>query len=80
MERGKPEPDIFLLAAERLGCAPGDCYVFEDSANGIRAGVAAGCVTVLVPDLAEPPADLTGYAARCKSLLEVKERLEAGEL
>lgn len=35
--RGKPEPDIFLLAAQRLGCAPEECYVFEDGINGVRA-------------------------------------------
>ncbi|MCA8926868.1 MAG: HAD family phosphatase [Alphaproteobacteria bacterium] len=40
--RGKPAPDLFLHAAERLGVAPADCVVVEDSVNGVRAGVAAG--------------------------------------
>lgn len=39
---GKPAPDIFLYAAERLGIAPADCVVVEDSVNGIRAARAAG--------------------------------------
>lgn len=39
---GKPEPDIFLYAAEKLGAAPERCLVVEDSVNGVRAGVAAG--------------------------------------
>lgn len=39
---GKPAPDIFLYAADRLGVAPADCAVVEDSVNGIRAAVAAG--------------------------------------
>lgn len=40
--KGKPEPDPFLLAAERLGIAPEECVVFEDTLAGIRAGHAAG--------------------------------------
>lgn len=39
---GKPAPDIFLYAAERLGVAPSACAVIEDSVNGVRAAVAAG--------------------------------------
>jgi HAD superfamily hydrolase (TIGR01509 family) len=39
---GKPAPDIFLYAAERLGVAPSACAVVEDSVNGVRAAVAAG--------------------------------------
>ena len=54
VQRGKPEPDIFLLAAGRLGLPERDCYVFEDSVNGIRAGHAAGCMAVMVPDLVQP--------------------------
>lgn len=40
--RGKPRPDIYLLAAEKLGVAPVDCVVLEDTANGIKAAKAAG--------------------------------------
>ncbi len=39
---GKPAPDLFLFAAERLSVEPRDCIVIEDSANGVKAGVAAG--------------------------------------
>ncbi|MGF1542976.1 MAG: HAD family hydrolase [Parvularculaceae bacterium] len=45
VERGKPAPDVFLYAADRLGVAPGRCLVVEDSENGVRAGVAAGMAT-----------------------------------
>ncbi len=45
---GKPAPDGFLLAAERLGVAPGDCLVFEDAPAGIAAAEAAGCDVVVV--------------------------------
>jgi len=44
--RGKPEPDMFLAAAERLGAAPEECVVIEDSAPGVAAGIAA-CMTTL---------------------------------
>lgn len=40
--RGKPAPDLFLHAAERLGVRPADCVVIEDSVHGVQAGVAAG--------------------------------------
>lgn len=40
---GKPAPDIFVFAAEKLGVPASDCLVIEDSAHGVAAGVAAGC-------------------------------------
>lgn len=48
---GKPAPDIFLLTAKKLGAKPEDCFVFEDSKNGILAGVSAGMKCIGVPDL-----------------------------
>lgn len=51
VERGKPSPDIFLLAAEKLGVPPSECLVFEDSPNGIRAASNAGMIPILVPDI-----------------------------
>ena len=44
--RGKPHPDIFLFAADKLGVRPDECLVIEDSAGGIRAAVAAGMTAV----------------------------------
>ncbi|MDB5460489.1 MAG: haloacid dehalogenase [Caulobacteraceae bacterium] len=46
IERGKPHPDLFLLAASTLGAAPRDCIVIEDSQTGVMAGVAAGMLTI----------------------------------
>lgn len=46
VQKSKPDPEIFLLAAERLGLSPGQCVVFEDSASGIRAARAAGCLCI----------------------------------
>jgi HAD superfamily hydrolase (TIGR01509 family) len=51
--RGKPNPDPFLVAAERLGVAPDLCLALEDSHNGVRSAHAAGMMTVMVPDLLE---------------------------
>jgi HAD superfamily hydrolase (TIGR01509 family) len=46
--RGKPAPDPFLLAAERLGVAAKDCLVFEDAEVGIQAATAAGMASVRI--------------------------------
>ncbi len=51
--RSKPAPDAFLMAAERLGVAPADCLVFEDTALGIQAATAAGMASVRVPSALE---------------------------
>lgn len=48
-ERGKPAPDCFLAAAEKLGVKPEDCLVFEDTDLGIEAATAAGMASVRVP-------------------------------
>lgn len=49
---GKPAPDIYLEAARRLGVDPHQCLALEDSPNGARAAVAAGMITIAVPDAA----------------------------
>ena len=48
-KKGKPDPEIFLLAAERLGVSPQDCLVFEDAELGIQGATAAGMASVKVP-------------------------------
>lgn len=81
VRRGKPEPDIFLEAARRLELAPADCYVFEDGLNGIRAGLAAGCATVMIPDRT-PPTDALRQAGVqvYDSLLDALDALQTGAL
>ena len=56
--KGKPFPDVFLLTAEKMGVLPQDCYVFEDSVNGVKAAVAAGMKCIGFPDIAEFPEDI----------------------
>jgi HAD superfamily hydrolase (TIGR01509 family) len=53
---GKPAPDVYLLAARRLGVQPADCLVVEDSLNGVLAGRAATMMVALVPNASVPPA------------------------
>ena len=60
---GKPSPDVFLLAAERLHVDADRCLVVEDSLNGVLAGRAAGMFVVHVPNPAVPPAPGTAEAA-----------------
>lgn len=60
--RGKPEPDLYLLAANKLGIDPGKCLAFEDSAPGARAAHKAGMRVIVIPDLMEPPGDVRGFS------------------
>jgi sugar-phosphatase len=48
VERGKPAPDPFLLGARKLGVAPGDCLVFEDTLAGLQSAAAAGMASIVV--------------------------------
>ena len=61
--QGKPAPDIFLLAAQRLGVEPAQCLVLEDSNPGVRAARAAGMAVIVVPDLKPPADDVASLAA-----------------
>jgi HAD superfamily hydrolase (TIGR01509 family) len=74
--RVKPAPDLFLLAAERLGVPPETCVVFEDSPNGIRAAKAAGMRSVAVPNalttqLVLPEPDLVVASLAERKLAEI---------
>ncbi len=81
VEHSKPEPDIFFEAARRIGIPAEECYVFEDGVNGARAGIAAGCATVMIPDLMQPTDDTReGCAAICSSLTGALELLRQGRL
>ena len=75
-ERGKPHPDPFLLAADRLGVAPIACLALEDSHNGVRAAHAAGMMTVMVPDMLEVTDEMRTLTHRiAQTLHEVRDAL-----
>ncbi|WP_028965299.1 HAD-IA family hydrolase [Sphingomonas phyllosphaerae] len=62
IERGKPAPDCFLLAAERLGVAANDCLVWEDARAGIAAGEAAGADVMVITATHHQPLE-TAYGS-----------------
>ncbi|WP_051786088.1 HAD family hydrolase [Endozoicomonas numazuensis] len=55
---GKPDPEPYLLACQKLEVAPEETVVFEDSNNGIRSAFKAGCRTIMVPDYLPPEEDV----------------------
>jgi HAD superfamily hydrolase (TIGR01509 family) len=55
VERGKPAPDVYLEAAQRLGVAPESCAAVEDSHAGIRSAKSAGMRVVAIPNASYPP-------------------------
>lgn len=59
----KPLPDIFIYAAGRINVPPKDCWVFEDSFNGVKAGNASGCSTMMIVDQVEPTDEIRALAA-----------------
>ena len=74
VQRGKPNPDIYLEAARRLAVEPEQCVALEDSEAGIIAASSAGMVALMVPDLIEPSAAARRAAFRVlTSLLEAPE-------
>lgn len=75
--RGKPDPEIFLLAASKLGTPPENCLILEDSRNGIIAAHSAGIPSILVPDLIVPTAQMEEYCyKKVKTLFNVIDILE----
>lgn len=81
--RVKPAPDLFLLAAERLGVTPHECVVFEDSPNGLRAARAAGMWAVAVPrgltrDLPLPDPHVVIESLAAHTLAELPHVLASG--
>ncbi len=79
--KSKPAPDIFLLAAEKMGINPADCMVLEDSYNGIRGAAAGGFITVMVPDTLPSNDEMEKlYTACYKNLAAVQTALINGEI
>ncbi len=65
VQKGKPDPEIYLTASKELGLDPTDCMALEDSPNGIRSAHDAGCLAVMIPDLSQPDTELMPYLTAC---------------
>jgi HAD superfamily hydrolase (TIGR01509 family) len=77
VSRGKPAPDIFLKAAEKMNAAPSDCFVLEDTEAGIQAAHAAGMAPICIPDLKRPSPEIARLASRIlPSLVEARDHFE----
>lgn len=64
VEKGKPDPEMYIEAIKRLGCKPGECLIVEDNDNGVKAAIASGAHLLKV----ESPADVHYY--------NIKKRIE----
>lgn len=81
LERGKPAPDVFLLAARRLGVAASACWAFEDSPAGAAAATAAGCrVHVLPPPHLDGEALARSYPGEHTLLRDLHQVIRALEM
>lgn len=77
VKKGKPQPDIYLLACERTGVEPCHALAVEDAPTGIRAAHAAGCLAVMVPDQDQPDDEIRALChAVVPSLAEVLSLLK----
>ena len=74
IKHGKPDPEIFLRAAELLGIAPADCWVIEDSKPGIAAGLAAGMRVIAITNT-HPANELKGATRVVKDYGEIEQLL-----
>lgn len=76
VNKSKPAPDIFLLAAKELGLKPAECMVVEDSHNGVRAGYNAGMQVAMIPDLQRFTPEIAPYVTHhLTSLAELPDLL-----
>lgn len=62
VNRGKPFPDIYLYACEKIGLPPENCAALEDSPNGIKSAYSAGCIPIMIPDMDTPSEDIRALA------------------
>ncbi len=74
----KPNPEIYLIACDKMRVTPQECFAIEDSFNGIRAAKAAGMRPVMVPDLIQPTDEIRQMAETvCSDLFGVMDYLRS---
>lgn len=77
VEKGKPDPEIFLKAARKIQMPIENCLIVEDSFNGIRAARASGAIVCMIPDLMEPTEEIRSLCNYIlKDLRQIIEKLE----
>ncbi|GKX29453.1 phosphorylated carbohydrates phosphatase [Vallitalea longa] len=77
VEKGKPEPDIFILASKFLDVEPEECIILEDSEKGILAAARANMIPIWIPDIITDSTIANNNAKYiCKSLIEAKDLLK----
>ena len=76
VKNGKPHPEVFLTAAEKLSLPPQSCIALEDSINGIKSAYAAKMLPIMVPDMLSPTKEsMPVLYARCKDVSEVIKKI-----
>ena len=81
VEKGKPEPDIYLKALEKMNLRNECVIAFEDSPNGLKAATRAGIRAIMIPDQIPYSEDLKSYVfERFNSMTDALEALKKGEI
>ena len=77
VEKGKPDPEIYLKSCSKFNRRPEDCIAVEDSINGVTAALRSGMKTIMVPDIVQPSREIEkDLYQKFNSLLELKEFLD----
>ncbi len=77
IEKGKPDPEMYLTACGKLNLDPGLCVVLEDSSNGARAGKRAGCYVIAVPSEYTKEQDFSFVDFSARDLFQAEEHIRA---
>jgi HAD superfamily hydrolase (TIGR01509 family) len=81
VSHGKPHPESYMRVAEMIGKKPAECFVLEDSPNGILSAYRAGCAPIMIPNDVQPDQATRDMCAGVfSSLNEVVDALESGQL
>lgn len=76
----KPDPEIYFRTAKGIGVKTEECFVLEDSRNGVMAAYCAGCRVIMVPDLWEPDKETRGMTEKvCRNLYEAGKYILSSE-
>ncbi len=76
IEKGKPEPEIYLKTCEKLSIPPQECFVLEDSENGVTAGKRAGCRVIAIPTEYTESQDFTSADFIADDLFQAEQHLQ----